>query len=280
MAISKFKKREGLFNHLILMILAMTIILPLLVLLFNSVKPQSEFATNPLGFPNEIRLMNYYDAWMIGGYARIFLNSFILVVGTLIVNLTLSGMAAFSLAVLNPRGKLTIVLGIYLLVGISIPAQMFILPLFILWKNLYLTNTRIGLIIIYSALNAPFAVFLIRSYMIQLPSELFEAAKIDGANTLQLFYKIALPLSWPVFLTTGLVVGLAVWNEFLFALTFMQTEAYKPISTILFAFQSRFENDYSLVSAASIMMAAPIAILFMFFQRKFIAGLTGGGLKG
>jgi len=280
MAISKFKKREGLFNHLILMILAMTIILPLLVLLFNSVKPQSEFATNPLGFPNEIRLMNYYDAWVIGGYARIFLNSFILVVGTLIVNLTLSGMAAFSLAVLNPRGKMTIVLGIYLLVGISIPAQMFILPLFILWKNLYLTNTRIGLIIIYSALNAPFAVFLIRSYMIQLPSELFEAAKIDGANTLQLFYKIALPLSWPVFLTTGLVVGLAVWNEFLFALTFMQTEAYKPISTILFAFQSRFENDYSLVSAASIMMAAPIAILFMFFQRKFIAGLTGGGLKG
>ena len=280
MAISKFKKREGLFNHLILMILAMTIILPLLVLLFNSVKPQSEFATNPLGFPNEIRLMNYYDALMIGGYARIFLNSFILVLGTLIVNLTLSGMAAFSLAVLNPRGKLTIVLGIYLLVGISIPAQMFILPLFILWKNLYLTNTRIGLIIIYSALNAPFAVFLIRSYMIQLPSELFDAAKIDGANTFQLFYKIALPLSWPVFLTTGLVVGLAVWNEFLFALTFMQTEAYKPISTILFAFQSRFENDYSLVSAASIMMAAPIAILFMFFQRKFIAGLTGGGLKG
>jgi len=159
MAISKFKKREGLFNHLILMILAMTIILPLLVLLFNSIKPQSEFATNPLGFPNEIRLMNYYDAWVIGGYARIFLNSFILVAGTLIVNLTLSGMAAFSLAVLNPRGKMTIVLGIYLLVGISIPAQMFILPLFILWKNLYLTNTRIGLIIIYSALNAPFAVF-------------------------------------------------------------------------------------------------------------------------
>jgi raffinose/stachyose/melibiose transport system permease protein len=116
--------------------------------------------------------------------------------------------------------------------------------------------------------------------MIQLPSELFDAAKIDGANTFQLFYRIAVPLSWPVFLTTGLVVGLAVWNEFLFALTFMQTEAYKPISTILFAFQSRFENDYSLVSAASIMMAAPIAILFMLFQRKFIAGLTGGGLKG
>jgi len=280
MAVAKFKRKEGIVNHIILMILALTIILPLSVLFFNSIKPQSEFGTNPLGFPSKVRFMNYYDAWMIGGYARIFLNSTILVVGTLIINLTLSGMAAFSLAVLNPRGRMTVVLGIYLLVGISIPAQMFILPLFILWKNLHLTNTYLGLIIIYSALNAPFAVFLIRSYMIQLPSELFDAAKIDGANTFQLFYKIAIPLSWPVFLTTGLVVGLAVWNEFLFALTFMQTEAYKPISTILFAFQSRFENDYSLVSAASIMMAAPIAILFMLFQRKFIAGLTGGGLKG
>lgn len=280
MAVAKFKRKEGIVNHIILMILALTIILPLSVLFFNSIKPQSEFGTNPLGFPSKVRFMNYYDAWVIGGYARIFLNSTILVVGTLVINLTLSGMAAFSLAVLNPRGRMTVVLGIYLLVGISIPAQMFILPLFILWKNLHLTNTYLGLIIIYSALNAPFAVFLIRSYMIQLPSELFDAAKIDGANTFQLFYKIAVPLSWPVFLTTGLVVGLAVWNEFLFALTFMQTEAYKPISTILFAFQSRFENDYSLVSAASIMMAAPIAILFMLFQRKFIAGLTGGGLKG
>ena len=280
MAVAKFKRKEGIINHIILMILALTIILPLSVLFFNSIKPQSEFGTNPLGFPSKVRFMNYYDAWVIGGYARIFLNSTILVFGTLVINLTLSGMAAFSLAVLNPRGRMTVVLGIYLLVGISIPAQMFILPLFILWKNLHLTNTYLGLIIIYSALNAPFAVFLIRSYMIQLPSELFDAAKIDGANTFQLFYKIAAPLSWPVFLTTGLVVGLAVWNEFLFALTFMQTEAYKPISTILFAFQSRFENDYSLVSAASIMMAAPIAILFMLFQRKFIAGLTGGGLKG
>ena len=169
---------------------------------------------------------------------------------------------------------------IYLLVGISIPAQMFILPLFLLWKNLGLMNTHIGLIIIYSGLNAPFATFLIRSYMIQLPSELFDAAKIDGANTLQLFVKIALPLSWPVFLTTGLVVGLAVWNEFLFALTFMQDEASKPIATILFAFQSRFENDWGLVSASAFMMVAPVAILFMLFQRKFIAGLTSGASKG
>ena len=89
-----------------------------------------------------------------------------------------------------------------------------------------------------------------------------------------------MPLSWPVFLTTGLVVGLAVWNEFLFALTFMQDEASKPIATILFAFQSRFENNWGLVSASAVMMVAPIAILFMLFQRQFIAGITSGSTKG
>ena len=172
------------------------------------------------------------------------------------------------------------IFAIYLLVGISIPAQMFILPLFLMWKNLNLIDTHIGLIIIYSGLNAPFATFLIRSYMIQLPEELFDAARIDGANPFQLFAKIAVPLSWPVFLTAGLIVGLAVWNEFLFALTFMQDENSKPISTILFAFQTRFENNWGLVSASAVMMVAPVAILFMIFQRRFIAGLTSGGLKG
>ena len=280
MALSKFKKRSALFNHFVLMLLALSIILPILILFFNSLKPQSELLTNPLGAPMTLRFTNYYDAFVFGNYSRIMLNSLYFVVGTLVVCLPLSALASFSLAILSPRGKLTTSIAVYLLIGLSIPAQLYILPLFILWKNLYLTNTYIGLIIIYSALNAPFAVFLMRSYMIQLPKELFEAAKVDGASTFELFYKIAIPLSWPVYLTSGLIVGLAVWNEFLFAVTFIQDENFKPISTILFSFSDKYAHDYSLISAASIMMAAPIGILFILFQRNFIAGLTSGGLKG
>ena len=280
MALSKFKKRSALFNHFVLMLLALSIILPILILFFNSLKPQSELLTNPLGAPMTLRFTNYYDAFVFGNYSRIMLNSLYFVVGTLVVCLPLSALASFSLAILSPRGKLTTSIAVYLLIGLSIPAQLYILPLFILWKNLYLTNTYIGLIIIYSALNAPFAVFLMRSYMIQLPKELFEAAKVDGASTFELFYKIAIPLSCPVFLTSGLIVGLAVWNEFLFAVTFIQDENFKPISTILFSFSDKYAHDYSLISAASIMMAAPIGILFILFQRNFIAGLTSGGLKG
>ena len=278
MITAKYRKSELISNYFILTLLALFCVLPILLMFFNSIKPQEEFGVNPLGFPMSIRLENFVDAWILGEYAQIFLNSSKLVVGTLILNLTISGLAGFSLAKLNPKGSDVFLL--YLLVGISIPAQMFILPLFLLWKELGLMNTHIGLIIIYAGLNAPFATFLIRSYMVQLPDELFEAAKIDGASTLQLFYKIALPISWPVFLTAGLVVGLAVWNEFLFALTFIQDESSKPIATILFAFQSRFENDWGLVNASAVMRLAPVVIVFMFFQKRFIAGLTSGASKG
>ena len=132
------RNQGNIFNHTILILLSLSIILPLAVLFFNSIKPQSEFGMNPLGFPYEIRLMNYYDAFVKGNYARVFLNSFTLVTGTLLICIPLSGLAAFSLAILNPRGNTTIVVGLYLLVGLSIPAQLFILPLFIIWKFFYL----------------------------------------------------------------------------------------------------------------------------------------------
>ena len=266
MIVAKYRKSELISNYTILTFFALFAFLPILLLVMNSIKPQEEFGINALGFPSRPRLANFYDAWVLGEYARIFFNSLVLVSGTLILCLSCSGLAAFSLARLKPKGQNIFL--IYLLVGISIPAQMFILPLFLMWRELNLMNTHIGLIIIYSGLNAPFATFLIRSYMVQLPEELFDAAKIDGANTLQLFVKIALPISWPVFLTTGLVVGLAVWNEFLFALTFMQDESNKPMATILFAFQSRFENNWGLVSASAVMMAAPIAHFIYVFSKK------------
>ena len=277
MLVSNFRRKEAIPNHFILFLFALLAVLPILVLFFNSIKPFSEFGLNPLGPPSEIRLQNFPDAWIAGEYTKIFFNLEKLVFGSVILCLAVSLLAGFSLAKLNPKGST--VIAIYLLVGISIPAQLYILPLFLLWKELSLLNTHVGLIIIYSALNAPFATFLIRSYMIRLPDELFDAAKLDGANTFQIFFRIALPLSWPVILTAGLIIGLAVWNEFLFALTFITDPNFKPMATILFSFQARFENNYALQSAAAIMMVAPIAVLFMLFQRRFISGLTSGGLK-
>jgi hypothetical protein len=138
-------------------------------------------------------------------------------------------------------------------------------------------NSLFGLIIIYSALFSPFATYLLRSFLVSIPMDFEEAARIDGANDIQVLTRIILPLAWPGFLTVVLVVGLGVWNEFLFAVTFLQRPELKPISTSLQSFQGRFQRDWGLTSAASVIMIIPIIILFLSLQRQFIEGLSRGG---
>jgi raffinose/stachyose/melibiose transport system permease protein len=189
----------------------------------------------------------------------------------------LAGPAAYALARLRLRGS--DLLTFYFLVGTSVPAQLFIVPLFIMWRDLSLLNTHLGLIIIYCGLSSPFATYLLRAYLISLPEEFVEVARIDGASNWQILRYVILPLSWPGFMTAALVVGLRSWNEFLFAVTFLNHPDLKPISTGLFAFQTRYARDWGLTNAGAVIMILPIIVLFLLMQRRFIEGLTQGGLK-
>ena len=119
-----------------------------------------------------------------------------------------------------------------------------------------------------------------RSYLVQLPRDFEDAARIDGANELQVLLRVVLPLSWPGLLTVALVAGLATWNEFFFAITFIQDNNLKPVTTSFLAFQTNFSQDWGLTSAAAIYIILPIVVQFLILQRRFISGLTAGGLKG
>lgn len=279
----KFKSLSGgrnnlTLNYVILTLLLGFALLPLVVLLFNSLKSSSELGANPLGFPQHLIWSNFPDAWVKGNFSSTIRNSAILVTGTVVGVLLLGGMAAYSLAKLKlPGGDL---FTLYLLIGSSLPIQMFLVPLFFLWRNLGLTNNLFGVIIIYIAINSPFAIFLLRSYMIQLPTDFEDAAKVDGANDWQIFSKLIVPLSWPGFLTAGLVVALSVWNEFLIATVFLTDSKLFTVVTSYYSFATRFSRDWGLTSASAIMMIAPIIIVFLLLQRHFIEGLTQGGLKG
>jgi len=265
-------------NYLILIVLTMFALAPIVVMGFNSLKSNAEVGRNPLGPPAAIQWNNYPRAWEQGEFGKTTRNSAILVASTVIGVLALGGMAAYSLARLNlPGGGMVMLL---LLVISTLPIQLFLVPLFFLWKNLGLINNLAGLTLIYTATNAPFAIFLLRSYMVQLPADFEDAARVDGANEWQVFSKVVLPLSWPGFLTVGLVVGLGVWNEFLLATVFISNPDLFPVATSYYRFTSRFSRDWSLTSAAAVMMIAPILILFLALQRRFIDGLTQGGLKG
>jgi raffinose/stachyose/melibiose transport system permease protein len=204
-------------------------------------------------------------------------NSIILVVGTVAIELTFGGLAAYSLARKRPPGSNLVMF--YMLVASTIPVWLYLVPLFFTWRSLNLLNNRLGLMLIYVALNAPFSIFLLRSYMIGLSPDFEDAARVDGANELQVLTRIVAPLTWPGFLTVGLVVGLSVWSEFQIALIFIQEPDMFPVTTSFFKFADRYSRDWGLTSAGASMMIIPVLILFLFLQRRFIEGLAQGGVK-
>ncbi len=264
--------------YVVLVLLALFALGPLVVLLFNSLKTSAEIGRNPLGPPLAPVFRNFADAWTQGNFATTMLNSAILTVGTVVGVCVIAGMAAYALDRLDLPGTDAVLL--YLFVASAVPFQLFLVPLFFLWSSLNLTNTLFGLIVIYWAIFSPFATLLLRSYLVALPRDFEDAARIDGASELQVLLRVVLPLSWPGFLTVALVSGLAAWNEFFFAITFIQDENLKPVTTSFLAFQSNFSRDWGLTSAAGILIILPIVVLFLFLQRRFISGLTAGGLKG
>jgi raffinose/stachyose/melibiose transport system permease protein len=272
-------KRESsrVINYVVLTLALLFALGPLAILGFNSVKSSTEVMRNPLGLPSEIHLENYPTAWEEGKLSTTARNSAILVVGTVAGVLVLGGLAAFSLARLDPPGSNLFML--YMLGGSTLPIWLFMVPLYSLWRILGLVDTLLGLVIIYVALNSPFAIFLLRSYMVQIPRDFEDAARVDGASELQVLTRVILPLAWPGFLTVGLVTALGVWGEFQIALIFVHIPELFPVTTSYWYFTTRYSRDWSLTSAGAIMMIAPVLIIFFSLQRQFIEGLTQGGLK-
>jgi raffinose/stachyose/melibiose transport system permease protein len=272
------KRQSSLVTNYVVLTLALIFALgPLVVLGFNSLKSTTEAMANPLGPPKEIHLENYATAWEEGKLSTTARNSAILVTGTVAGVLVLGGLAAFSLARLDPPGSNLFML--YMLGGSTLPIWLFMVPLYSLWRILGLVDTLLGLVIIYVALNSPFAIFLLRSYMVQIPRDFEDAARVDGASELQVLTRVILPLAWPGFLTVGLVTALGVWGEFQIALIFVHVPELFPVTTSYWYFTTRYSRDWSLTSAGAIMMIAPVLIIFFSLQRQFIEGLTQGGLK-
>ena len=189
----------------------------------------------------------------------------------------IAGMAAFALSHLRVPGGGAVVA--YLFLGSALPVQLFLVPLFFLWTELRLTDSLFGLIIIYWATDAPFATLLLRSFLLKIPKDFVEAARLDGASSFQIAWRVVLPLAWPGFLTVALIVALWSWNEFFWAITFIHTPTLRPVSTSFLAFQDQYSTDWGLTSAAAIFMLAPVVVLFLALQRKFVSGLTSGGIK-
>lgn len=274
----KFRKWLASFGkHLPLLLLAVFSAGPLLILFSNSLKTRTELGLTPVGLPKDPQFSNFAEAWAQSDFGLHAGNSALLVFCTVFCVLVLAGLAAYSLARLNPpRGGIVL---FYMIAVSALPIWLYLVPLYFTWRSLGLIDTFLGLIIIYTAINSPLAIFLLRSFLVGIPREIEEAAVIDGANKFQVLMRIILPISWTGFLTVGLVVAVAVWGEFQIAFVMLQDSNKLPITTSFYRFSESFAQDWSLTSAVAVMAIAPIAILFMIFQRRFTEGLTQGSGK-
>jgi raffinose/stachyose/melibiose transport system permease protein len=265
-------------RYLVLSLLAAFSLGPLVIFAFSALKSQAELGSNPLGFPTSWRWSNFVDAWQTANMGVGFANSALIVSGTVAGVCVISGCAAYAMARLDLPGSGGVL--VYLLVGGSLPIQLFLIPLFYLWTKLHIYDTPIGLIVIYWAVFSPFATLLLRSFMVAIPRDFEEAARIDGAREWTVLFRIVLPLSWPGFLTIALTTALSAYNEFLLAVTFIQSEEYLPVATGFYSFQQGFSQNYPLISAAGLIMLAPMLLVFLALQRRFVAGITASGLGG
>jgi len=277
-----FGKRKGrepslIPYYFVLIVLALFAIGPLVTVVFNSLKANFQIGGSPLTPPTEFHFSNFVDAWQQGDLATTMKNSAILTVGTIIGVCVISGLAAYALSHLNLPGGNAVIAWLFL--SIALPVQLFLVPLFFMWSRLDLQDNLFGLMILYWALDSPFLTLLLRSFLMKIPKDFTEAARLDGANELQVMTRVMLPLAMPGVLTVGLIAGLNTWNEFFLARTFIQSPDKKPIATSFLSFQEEFHTDWALTSAAALFMLAPAVILFLFMQRRFVAGLTSGGIK-
>jgi raffinose/stachyose/melibiose transport system permease protein len=259
-----------------LAVLALYAMGPLVVLVFNAFKTNTEIASNPLGPPLRPTFGNLAEAWELGNFATTLRNSAILAVGTALGVCIVSYLTAYALARLlrRPTGMV-----LYLFVSTAVPAQLFIIPVFFFWTRVHLNNSLFGLMLIYWALFTPFGSLLLRAFLVSLPRDIDDAARIDGAGEWAVMTRVILPLARPGLLVVALTTGLFAWNEFFFANTLIDYEELKPISTSLLAFRGQFSRDWGLTSAGCLFMIGPVLVLFLVLQRRFISGLTSGSLR-
>ena len=253
-------------------------LVPLLEVFINSFRSDREVKTMPLGLPKQWVFNNYPETWQIGGYGQAYINSLLIAAVVIVVVLAVAGLGAYSISKLEYKGRGFF--NAYFFVAISLPGFLYIVPDYFIFNKLHLIDTRVGLMLVYIAMQIPFNMLLLKTFLAGIPRELEEAAKIDGCNELDSFMKITLPIAKPMFLTVAILVFVNVWNEYLWSNTFVTTEIIKPVATRFVKFTGEYGSDMAKIYTASVITIAPVIILYLLFSRKFIEGMTSGSVKG
>lgn len=267
-------------QYSVLIFFALLCILPLGWVFINSLKSTREIATGPFSLPPVPHWENYVDAWTVGRFSKYFANSLITAVPIVIGTVALSCLAAYGFARFRfPGNRLLFVL---FLLGLMVPVQSYMIPLFYLLRDVGFLGTYWGMIVpqIITSTGLPFGIFFMRAFFQRLPEELADAAKIDGASEWGVFWRVMLPLAGPAIGSQVVLQFVAAWNSFLIPLIYVQREELRPLVLGLMFFKSKYTQNIPLTMAGAVIVMVPMILVYIFFQRTFIQGVTAGAIKG
>ncbi|HEV2565333.1 MAG TPA: carbohydrate ABC transporter permease [Microvirga sp.] len=270
---------KGVAFYLLVAVIVVQAVFPFYYAILTSLKSGSNlFQVSYL--PDRIELSNYLGVLTNGLFPRNILNSILVALAVVCLSMLLAVTASYALARIPFRGRGLLLLTI---LSVSMFPQIAVLAgLFQMVRALGLYNSLWALVMAYMIFTLPFTVWVLTTFMRDIPVEIEEAAIVDGASPWVIITRVFLPLMWPAMVTTGLLAFISAWNEFLFALTFISNDAQRtvPVAIALLSGATEFEVPWGNIMAASVIVTIPVVALVLIFQRKIVSGLTAGGVKG
>src|SRR4051812_21866727 len=272
------RPRKGVVASTILLwVYAAAALAPLVLMALGSLRTEQQLADQPIGFPLHPAFENYAKAWSEGGFSTYFINSIVVTVSSVLLGTGVAVLAAYPLARYRFRGRG--LLTAYFLAGLMLPIRLGIVPVFYLLNSIGLIDSRIGLICVYAASGVPFSIFVLTAFFRQLPMELEEAARIDGANAWQMFLRVMVPLVRPAVATVVVFRFVPIWNDFLFPLVLLRTREKYTVPVGLTSFFGEYSTDWSALFAGLVIATIPLIVLFLVATKQIVAGLTAGMSK-
>lgn len=261
------------------------VVYPMAWVAYSSLKTDEAIFREAFALPpfDDLQTGNYARAWNEAKFGDYFFNSVVVTLSSVTLIVLLGAMAAYALArFYHPLGK-----GVFwlFLAGLMIPVQLSIVPLFFELKALGLLNSRLGLILVYTANGLPFAIFILAGFFKSLPRSLYEAAVVDGCSEASAFWKVMLPLARPGLVTVAIFQFIGVWKEYFFAFMFTSGDAGASVRTLPLglanlSITSQYRSDYGMLFAGLVIVTIPILIVFVALQKQLVKGVTAGALKG
>lgn len=264
-------------SRVILWVFALVTVVPFGLLLLTSLKSKPDLLKGAFVLPAYPHFENYLNAWVDGHFSTYFANSVLVVIPVVLASTFLGLITGFAFAYLSFPLKRTIF--VVLTIGMMVPTEAFIIPLYYEMLYLNLINTYWVLIITQVAMSVPFATLFMASAMRQLPAELLEAAVLDGATRPQVLWRVIMPLLLPAVSTLGLFLFIWTWNEFLLPLILVNDDALRTLPIGMLFFQGKYTINTPVLTAGAVIVIFPIIVVYLVFQRKFIEGLTAGASK-